>query len=103
MKFNKQKEGKIDFWILKSEWAPLAKFAPKKKKKKKTTFYGGAPKFRKWSTTLEIKNDDSANGQKGRTVRCDVHKRSRETLASGEPFVPNEDENAKYKKSLFLH
>ena len=35
--------------------------------------------------------------------RCDLHKRSRETLPSGEPSVPNEDENAKYKKNLFLH
>ena len=63
----------------------------------------GAPKFRNWSTTLESKNDSSAIGQKGRTVRCDIHKRSKETLPSGEPFVPNEDENTKYKKSFFLH
>ena len=55
------------------------------------------------STTLEIKIHDSAKRQKGRTVRCDIHKRSREMLPSGEPFVPNEDEIAKYKKSLFLH
>ena len=34
--------------------------------------------------------------------RRDLQKLSRETLPSGEPFVPNEDENAKYKKSLFL-
>ena len=107
MKFNKQKEGKIDFWILKSEWAPLAKFAPKKKKTKTKTgdpFTGapGALKFHKWSTTLEINNDDSANGQKGRTICCDIHKRSRETLPSGVPFVPNEDENAKYKKKVIF-
>ena len=28
--------------------------------------------------------------------RCDLHKRSRETLPSGEPFVSNEDENAEF-------
>ena len=50
----------------------------------RTLEFPGAPKFRKWSTTFEIKNDE-------------------ETLPSGEPFVPNEDENGKYKKSLFLH
>ena len=37
------------------------------------------------------------------TVRCDIHKRSRETQPSGEPFIPNEDEITKYKISLFLH
>ena len=63
----------------------------------------GAPKFRNWSTTLEIKNDSSTIGQKDRTVGCDIHKRSKETLPSGKPFVPNEDENTKYKKKLFLH
>ena len=30
----------------------------------------------------------------------DLHKQSRKTLASGEPFAPNEDENAKYKKFI---
>ena len=46
MKFNKHKEGKIDFWILKNEWAPLAKFVPKKKKTKKIlgTFLRGRTK-----------------------------------------------------------
>ena len=63
----------------------------------------GALNFRNWSTTLEIKNDSSAIGQNGRTVRCDIHKQSKETLPSGEPFVPNEDEITKYQKSLFLH
>ena len=62
--------------------------------------FSSAPKFRDWSTTLEIKNDSSAIGQKGRTVRCDIDKRSKETR-SGEPFVPNEDENTKYKKVYF--
>ena len=64
---------------------------------------GDAPDFRKSSATLQINIESSANGQKHCTVRCDFHKRSRETLLSGEPFVRNEDENAKYKKSLFLH
>ena len=63
----------------------------------------GAPNLRKWSTTLEIKIHDSANGQKRCIVRFDTHKRSRGILPSGEPFVLNEDENAKYKKSLLLH
>ena len=65
-----------------------------------THAFRGAPKFRNWSTTLEIKNDSSAIG----TIRYDIHKRSKEApLPSREPFVPNEDENTKYKKSLFLH
>ena len=63
----------------------------------------GGPDLRKWSTTLEIKIHDSANGQKCRTVRCDIHKRPRETLPSGEPFVPNADENSKSKKNFLLH
>ena len=42
----------------------------------------GARDLRKWSTTLEIKIHDSANGQKCRTVRCDIYKRPRETLPS---------------------
>ena len=40
--------------------------------------------------------DDSANGQ-------EFPFRSQLTVPNGVPFVPNEDENAKYKKSLFLH
>ena len=63
----------------------------------------GAPDFRKCSTTLEIKIQSSANGKKGRTVCSDFHKRSRETLPSGEPFVPNEDENVRYKIFLFFN
>ena len=48
------------------------------------------------SEVLAPVRDDSANGQ-------DFPFRSQLTVPDGVPFVPNEDENAKYKKSLFLY
>ena len=52
------------------------------------------------SKTLEIK---SSRGQKGRAVALRLVQTVKKDASQWGAFVPNEDENAKYKKSLFLH
>ena len=52
-------------------------------------------------TTLEIKI--CTRGQKGRVVALRLVQTVKKDPSQRGAFVPNEDENAKYKKSLFLH
>ena len=42
-------------------------------------------------------------GQKGRIVALRLAQTVKKDPSQRGAFVPNEDENAKYKKSLFLH
>ena len=67
---------------------------------RRTKVVSGAPNLRKWSTTLEIKIHDSANGQKGRTVRCDIHKRSK-PYPAGSLLYPMKTKMPDIKKVYF--
>ena len=62
----------------------------------------GAPDLHVRSTTLEIEIPSGTWSKKDRTMRPDFHARSRKTLPSREPFVPNENGNAKYKKKFIF-
>ena len=55
------------------------------------------------SKTLEMKSCSCTRGQKGRTVALRLVQTVKRDPSQWGAFVPNEDENAKYKKSLFLH
>ena len=54
------------------------------------------------SKTLEMKSCSCTRGQKGRTVALRLVQTVKRDLYQWGAFVPNENENAKYKKSLFL-
>ena len=55
------------------------------------------------SKTLEIMSFSCTRGQKGRAVALRRVQTVKKDPSQRGAFVPNEDENAKYKKSLFLH
>ena len=55
------------------------------------------------STTLEIKICSCTRGQEGRTVALRLVQTVKRDPSLQRAFVRNKDENAKYKKSLFLH
>ena len=64
---------------------------------------GGALDFHTRSKTLEIKSFSCTRGQRGRTVALRLVQTVKKEPSQRGAFVPNEDENAKYKESLFLH